>query len=349
MLGFDARAARAAWTVVAVLSALFVLYQVRRVLLVVFAAVLLAYLLAPVLKLLERFSRGRLSRALSLAVVYLVFIGLLVSLGAVLGNRVGEEASALAARFPGWIQTLAAEPEPAESAWWAALRRSLLEALRAKLENIGQEALPLIQKATAGLVSLVGGLIVLVIVPVLSFFLLKDGGELKERLLAVLPAERRALWDNVLHDVDRLLGQFIRALALLALATFLAYGAAFALMGIPYAVLLATVAGVLEFIPVLGPLSAAIGAALVVIVSGHGSLLAVLAFLGIYRLFQDYVLQPHLMSAGLALHPVLVITGALAGEAVAGVPGMFVSVPVLATLRILYVRLLEARTRAGSG
>ncbi len=329
-----------------VLSALYVLYRVRRVVLMVFAAVLLAYLLAPVLNLLERFTRGRLSRALSLAVVYLLFVALLVSLGAVIGNRVGEEASALAARFPGWIQALAAEPGATESAWLAAARRSVLETLRAKLENIGQEALPLIQKATAGVVSLVGGLIVLVIVPVLSFFLLKDGAELKERLLAGLSAPRRAVWENVLDDVHRLLGKFIRALTLLSVATFVVYGAAFALMGIPYAVLLATLAGVLEFIPVLGPLMAATAAALVVVISGQGSFWALVTFLGGYRLFQDYVLQPHLMSAGLALHPVLVVSGALAGEAVAGVPGMFLSIPVMATLRILYVRLQKARTCA---
>lgn len=343
MLGIEPRAARAAWTVILIALAVFVLYQVRRVLFLLFAAVLLAYLLAPVLDLLNRFTRRRLSRAVSLAVVYLLLIGTLISLGAVIGSRVSEEATALAARFPAWVRSFEtgfADPQPA---WLAPAKRAVLAAVREKLENIGQAALPLIQKATVGLMSVVGGIIVLVIVAVLSFFLLKDGSELKERLLSGLPEGRRALWEDVLGDVHRLLGQFIRALVLLSLATFIAYGAVFALMGVPYAILLATVAGVLEFIPVLGPLTAAVAIVLVVLVSGHGPLWVVLAFLGAYRLFQDYVLQPHLMSAGLALHPVLVIAGALAGEAVAGVPGMFLSVPVMATLRILYARLVKAR------
>lgn len=342
MLGIEPRAARATWTVILIALAVFVLYQVRRVLFVLFAAVLLAYLLAPVLELLNRFTRRRLSRALSLAVVYLLLIGTVIALGAVIGSRVSEEAAALAARFPGWVQGLESNFEAPQPAWLAPAKSAVLAAVREKLENLGREALPLLQKATAGLMSLVGGLIVLVIVPVLSFFLLKDGGELKERLLAGLPERRRALWEDVLGDVHRLLGQFIRALVLLSLATFAAYGAVFALMGVPYAILLATVAGVLEFIPVLGPLTAAAAIVLVVLVSGHGPLWAVLAFLGAYRLFQDYVLQPHLMSAGLALHPVLVIAGALAGEAIAGAPGMFLSVPVMATLRILYLRLAKA-------
>lgn len=129
---------------------------------------------------------------------------------------------------------------------------------------------------------------------------------------------------------------------LLSLATFAAYAIAFSLMGIPYAILLATLAGVLEFIPVLGPLAAAAVAVLVTLISGSGSLWALLGFLAAWRLFLDYVLMPQVMSAGLALHPVLVIAGALAGEAVAGVPGLFLSVPVMATLRVLYVRLLKA-------
>lgn len=345
MLGLDPRAARAAWTVLLVSLAAYVLYRVRRVLFVLFAAILLAYLLAPVLSLLERFTQRKFSRALLLALLYLVFIGSLVSLGAVIGNRVGEEASALAARLPEWLQNWGAGPEGGESPWAAQARRAVVLALRDKLDNLGREVLPLIQKATAGLMSLVGGLIVLVIVPVLSFFLLKDAGELKERWLGGLPPERRGVWEEVLSDLHQLLGQFIRALVLLSLATFLFYGTVFALMGIPYAILLATLAGVLEFIPVLGPLAAAAAIVLVVLVSGHGSLVAVLIFLGLYRMFQDYVLQPHLMSAGLALHPVLVIGGALAGEALAGAPGMFLSVPVMATLRILYLRLLGGTRR----
>ena len=65
----------------------------------------------------------------------------------------------------------------------------------------------------------------------------------------------------------------------------------------------------------------------------------VVAFLVLYRLAQDYVLSPYLMSEGVELHPLLVIFGVLAGEQVGGVPGMFLSVPVLAILRVIFMRL----------
>lgn len=348
MLGLDPKAARAAWTVFLVSILLWLLFKLRRVLFVLFAAVLLAYLLAPAVNLLGRFTR-RLSRTITLAAVYVLFVGAIALMLTLLGVRVAQEASALAAKLPVWAQDLEGRLQVGAPEWLEPARAALLETLRQKLANVGEMVLLLLQKATAGVASVVGGVIVAVLIAVLSFFLLKDGEELKTRTLGLLDPARRASWEDVLADVHLLLGQFIRALVLLSLASFAAYAIAFSLMDIPYAILLATLGGVLEFIPVLGPLAAAAVTVLVTLVSGSASLWAVLAFLAAWRLFLDYVLLPHVMSAGLALHPALVIAGALAGEAIAGIPGLFLSVPVMATLRVLYVRLLKAGKDPGRG
>jgi predicted PurR-regulated permease PerM len=74
--------------------------------------------------------------------------------------------------------------------------------------------------------------------------------------------------------------------------------------------------------------------------SGSHHLLAIFAFLVAFRFFQDYVVSPHLLSAGMKLHPLLVIFGVLAGASVAGIAGSFLSVPVLAALRVVYRQLL---------
>ncbi len=149
------------------------------------------------------------------------------------------------------------------------------------------------------------------------------------------------MWEDILSDLNILLGQFMRALVTLSLATLTVYSIFFAIAGLPYAILLASVAALLEFIPLIGPLSAAAIILVAAAVSGAGHILVILVFLIAYRLFQDYVLSPHLMSSGVELHPLLVIFGALAGEELAGIPGMFLSVPVLAALRVFYVRALK--------
>jgi predicted PurR-regulated permease PerM len=71
-----------------------------------------------------------------------------------------------------------------------------------------------------------------------------------------------------------------------------------------------------------------------------------LIFLGVYRLFQDYVLSPRLLSEGMELHPLLVMFGVFAGAELGGVPGSFLSVPILALVRIIYLRLEKAHRSA---
>jgi predicted PurR-regulated permease PerM len=99
----------------------------------------------------------------------------------------------------------------------------------------------------------------------------------------------------------------------------------------------------LEFVPLVGPLTAAIIIVAVSAVSGFPHVFLMIAFLGIYRLFQDYVLSPNLMSQGVELHPLLVIFGVFAGGEIGGVAGVFLSIPTLALARLLYHRLRKLR------
>lgn len=112
-----------------------------------------------------------------------------------------------------------------------------------------------------------------------------------------------SMWQRIVDDLDALLGRFIRALLLLSLATFVAYAIFFYVAGVPYGVLLAVGAAVLEFIPVIGPLVAAIACVIVAGLSGYTHLLVLAGFIALYRLFQDYVVNPMLMSGGVAVPP----------------------------------------------
>ena len=113
-------------------------------------------------------------------------------------------------------------------------------------------------------------------------------------------------------------------------------------MGVPFGVLLAVVAMMLEFIPMIGPLTAVALILLVTLISGP-HFWTVVIFLVAYRMFQDYFFSPLLMGQGVQLHPLLVLLGVFGGAEVAGVAGSFLSVPVLAMARILYVRTRRSR------
>jgi predicted PurR-regulated permease PerM len=349
MLGTDQRAARAAWTVFLIALVIAVIYIARRTILIFTLALLLAYLLAPLVDLADRLTTRRLPRVLTLALIYAVLLAAAIAAGAAIGSRVIDEATQLATRVPEWLRgddILSRLPIPG---WLEPWRAKLADAVRQQLEASAKEAAPLLSSVGRQILSLIGNLGFVILIPILSFFFLKDGAELRRKALDFVEGPRREFIDDVLSDVHLLLGQFMRALVMLSLATLLFYGLFFQLIGVPYGALLAGLAAALEFIPVLGPLTAAVTIVLVAALSGHASLILwVLLFLGGYRLFQDYVLQPYLMSSGVALHPLWIIFGALAGEQIAGVPGMFLSIPALATLRVVVVRIQKARGRARS-
>jgi predicted PurR-regulated permease PerM len=95
----------------------------------------------------------------------------------------------------------------------------------------------------------------------------------------------------------------------------------------------------------VGPLASTLLIILVSAVSDSHAL-AVIIFLVAYRIFQDYILSPHLMGQGVEVHPLLVLFGVFAGAEVAGIPGTFLSVPILALIRILYLRMRKSRLAA---
>jgi len=148
----------------------------------------------------------------------------------------------------------------------------------------------------------------------------------------------------ILDDVHVMLQSYMKALIILAAASFCAWFIFLSILGEPYALLLAGLAGTLEFIPVIGPAAALVIILVVSGATGAGGLVWILVFWLLYRVFQDYVLNPFLMSSGVEIHPILVLFGVLAGEKLGGIPGMFFSVPILAILKVVLTNLSRAST-----
>ena len=343
MLGVDRRAARYVWTAALILLLIVLVYLTRRTLFVFVVAILLAYLVAPLVDLLDRVLPGRRTRTPALAVSYAMFVGGMIFIGGQIGTEVVEQANALARKAPEMLAKWQQEVPHAEGAP-PPLQYQFLDHVRSEIMRRSSDIVAQLPKLGFRILSLATNLINVVIIPVLAFFFLKDGHAIREQVLTLVDAgPRRALLDDVMADVHLLLAHYMRALVLLSLATFIAYFIAFTMIGVPYGLLLATTACLLEFIPMLGPLTAAVIAIAVAAVAG-APLTIVIAFLVGYRLFQDYVLSPNLMGAGIEMHPLLVMFGVFAGAEVGGIPGTFLSVPILAAARIVWVRIHKART-----
>lgn len=343
MVGIDRHTARVTWTVFLIALLVAMIYAAREAILLFILAIFFAYLLAPLVEYLDQLTPRRVSRRLSLATTYTVLIVLLILASVALGSRLSEEGSALFNKMPNLLKNPNLTRLPLPS-WLEPFRARIISAASSYLETGTQQLLPFLQNAGGKLASFISGALFIVLVPILSFFFLKDAKEMRRSFLSFFyDSPNLTMMDNLLNDLHQLLGKYIRALAILSGATFVAYAIFLEIIGVPYSVLLAAIAAPLEFIPVLGPLTASIAIILVAAFSGYQHLLWIFAFLAIYRIFQDYILSPYLMSEGVELHPLLVIFGVLAGERIGGVWGMFLSVPVLAAARVLVVRLQRAK------
>jgi predicted PurR-regulated permease PerM len=135
-----------------------------------------------------------------------------------------------------------------------------------------------------------------------------------------------------------MLAQFIRAQLTLALFSFVVYLAFLEAARVPYALVLGTAGGFMEFIPVVGPLVAALVILGVALLMSYPHWLLLVAFLVVWRMVQDYVVSPRIMGKSMELHPLAAIFGVLAGAEIAGVLGVYLSIPVMASLRIVWRR-----------
>ena len=339
MLGIDWRAARITWTVFLFVLTLFMVYLAREGIMIFVAAFFFAYMLTPLVNFVSRVRPGAVSKTISLAVVYVFLLLVMLSLGAWLAKPLAMQAASLVERLPGLIEKhkdLSALPLPS---WLEPARISVVDTLRLQLDSAAGKIGPLLQQALGGIVGLAGSLMFIIIVPILTFLFMKDSGDLRRTFLSFVAPERRAITEEVLDDIHVMIDQYMRSLVILSLATSVVYVIFFWAIGLPYALLLSVLAAPLEFIPVFGPLIGTLLILGIAVFTGFPHIWWIVIFFVAYRMFQDYALQPYLMSSGVQLHPLLVLFGAFAGQSLGGLWGMFLSVPMLAIIRIVFVRL----------
>jgi len=337
MSWIDRRTLSVLFTTLLVASGLWIAWAARRPLLAFLFAIFFAYLLEPVVSWLERLVGG--SRLRAIALTYATIIGTLIVAAIVAAPAVATQASALSRALPGYARQVSsgtiARTVGEQHGWsgqtTAALQRWLVahqDSLTAAAQDVAARTAEL--SANAGWVLLI---------PIFALFVLKDKAALGDGALNLVPDRFRGFFGAVIRDVDRMLAHYIRAQLLLVLAGLVAYTAFLSLIRFPYALGLGVMAGLLEFIPFVGPAITAVVLFMVGFFGGYPHWVIVLAFVAVWRLVQDYVTSPYLMGEGLELHPLAAILGVLVGGEIAGIAGMFLSIPVIAALRIIWRNL----------
>src|SRR5947209_3493103 len=320
---FDSRAARVLMTALAFALCLGFIWIAWRTLIAFIFAILFAYLLeAPVEYFEGRFKRH--GRTYGILITYLALFGTLAVLLAIFGSKIAEEAQTLAQQLPSLSEKLSNgqlvhvlgerrgwsyETEQRIQDFLTSHRGQIVGAVSA----FSTRALSTIQRGWW-----------LFLVPILAIFFLKDGRRFGDAFVGFFerPQYKRVL-SILLSELNQMIGHFMRAqLALTALAMAV-LTVAFVVMRVPYSF-------------ALGPIAAGAIVLGVAFAANYPHLLWVLILLLVWRGIQDYVASPRIMGGKLELHPLAILFGVLAGAEVGGVIGVFLSIPVLAAIKIVW-------------
>jgi predicted PurR-regulated permease PerM len=341
-----------------VAALMWVLYKLEGVLLLLVLSIFFAYLIAPLVEFVRRpFKlRGRehiMPRGAAIGIVYFVVFGSLILGLWILLPKLTKQAQAFKSAST-QFQTTAEGRVKLISDFCRRneIPANVCDTLNGGLMRGVAAARDYIEEGAPGLIAEVLLWIPwLILIPILSFFFLKDADDFRRSALQMLPRGRwRWRGDEFFQDVNSTLAAYIRAqlIACLLIGTICTLG--FIALGVPFPLVLGVIAGFLEFIPLVGPLVVAIIAALVTSFSPDTSTysaLWVLLFLGILRIIHDYSIYPRLVGQGVHLHPLAVILAILAGHELAGVAGIFLSIPLIAVATVSYRHWLEHRGSEG--
>lgn len=340
---FDRRTVRVLCTILLFAVIVAFIYAARNILLLFIIAILFAYILEPAVSRFQFWSRlSGGSRGLAIAEVY-VILCVAIAIAAILaGPRVVDEGRKLAGALPQMLENLTSGQialQIGEKRGWSFHTQILLQ------QYLAQHSGEIVSWTNAMEVRLAQSArdtAWLVLVPILAIFLLKDGRRFTESILGmVVLREHRGFLTGITGDLNEMLAHYIRSQIILALLSAAFYMAMLSVMRLPYALAVGSVAGAIEFIPMVGPLVGFVLIFGVAFLTYYHHILIVAVLWGIWRMVQDYLTGPRIMGHRLKLHPLAVIFAVLVGGEIAGVIGIYLSIPIAAALRIVWKRWIR--------
>ena len=337
---FDKRTASVLSTILLFVALGAFIYGARSVLIAFLFAIFFAYLLDPLVSRLQRLktvSRG--SRSIAILEVYAILCLAIAVALLLVGPRIMNEGRRLGEALPGLLENVSSGQIAQQIGSRRGWSYNTQVRLGQFLANHSGVALGWVRAAGTHVAAVAQNVIWLVLIPILAIFLLKDGRNFTDNILGMVerPQQRQFLV-GITEDLNGMLAHYIRSQLILAGLSLVVYMVVLSLLQVPYAFVLGPIAGIMEFIPVVGPLAGAVAILSVAFLANYHHLLIVAVFLGIWRLLQDYVTSPRIMGGTLRLHPLAVIFAVLVGGAIAGFIGVYFSIPIIASMLIVWKR-----------
>ncbi|MGM0897960.1 MAG: AI-2E family transporter [Bacillota bacterium] len=313
----------------------------KTVVLPVVLALILYYLLRPVLRLLERF---KIPRIWGILIIFLGGIGLLTLLSVLVFPFLRDQFQNLIEEFPDYFMRLLNNTDQF-------LRNSfigdyytgssfdiesLIATLPGNIANTLQDTVTgIITRLTSWISTITGVILSIVIVPFILFYLLKDGEKLPAYFLKLLPPRFREDTKEVLQEADNQLGAYIQGQLIVAFCIGVMVYIGFLIIGMDYALLLGALAMVTSIVPYIGPAIAITPAAIIALVTSPFMLVKLAIVWTVVQVVEGNLISPQVMGKTMYIHPVTIIFVLLTAGSLFGVVGVILGIPMYALLRVI--------------
>ncbi|MCS7219867.1 MAG: AI-2E family transporter [Anaerolineae bacterium] len=374
----NARFKRALLIALLALTVLWVIWSARGGLYPYLIALLIGYLVHPVVNFLDEhmpvvLQRRRMSRPLAILIVYLLIIGMAVTIIAFLVPLIWGQLQELLAAFPALLEGARSRMDWGLTDWylnaWDYVSRLAEQYFGVRLEDVAQGnlrpqveqwLLEWIQRAVnlvisgvqqgitrslSVITSTVSFVLGILILPFWLFYVLNDHARVLTGVMRLVPERYRLDAHFLLRTADGVLSAYVRGQLLLCFFIFVIDSIGLAIIGVNFPLLLGLIAGVLEIFPFIGPILGAIPALLVALLqSPTKALWALILFVGVQQV-ENIFLVPRIQGQNVQLHPALIMLVLVIGNELAGIWGMLLAVPLTAILRdvfkYVYLRLSD--------
>lgn len=317
------------------------LYLVRSILTPFILAIIFAYIFNPLISLSEK--KLRFPRTISILIVYIILIGSAIFIVDLFTRSIFGEFVSITTNFNNFLTSIKTELNTLPE-WLSPYVADYIDFF-SKNQPFGKSPspIPLFSRAFFGVVNFFVFLFS-------SFFFLKDGGKMIDRLLLLVPSEYRVDASILLKRINNVLSKYLRGQMILIASMIIMLFLSFHFLGVKYALSISIFSSLFEIVPIIGPIAAGIVGTFIIIISGGitafevNQLQTVLIVAIVYlvsRYLQDYLILPYVIGKVTKLHPLIILFSVLAGERIYGVIGVLLAVPTAATIKIVFGFILD--------
>ncbi len=323
--------------ILAVLLLVYFAYLIQDILAILFVAVILSSALTPSV---ERMRTWGIPRALGIALIYFLLFAVFGLAFYLIIPAIIEQTNQLLVDLPAYLERL--------NEFFARFRD--YTAAHGWLDNIknslGSGASNL-QNAAGGvfasIVGFFGGIFSLIIILVITFYMIVEENAVKKLVWTVTPERHQAYVMDMFNRVQRKMGLWLRGQLILCLIIFALTYLGLSLMGVKYALILALIAGLTEFIPYLGPFIGGIPAVFLAFTQSPGRALAVAALYVVIQQVENNFLTPKIMEKAVGLNPIVSIAAIMIGFSIGGIFGALLSIPVATAVMVVLDDILHRK------